>query len=357
MKSKMPKLFELGELIKYFDKQNLANYRWDQFLQYYFSKEITAVPNWDDFTTWGKKLKADFAENFLLNNIDSFEIQSAKNNRSHKALLKLDDGQLVETVLMSYKEYKTVCLSSQIGCPLNCQFCATGAGGFARNLSEIEILEQYQFWLSQLNKREIASPKPAIKNLVFMGMGEPFLNWQAVKDSIYLFNQHYNIGMRHMTVSTSGLIKGIREFAQENWEVNLAISLHAGFNKTRNLLMPINVANPLNKLWEAINYYFRNNNRKVFLEYILIDGINDSLEEIKAVIDQMKKSTPKLLHLNLIPYNEVEGKPWERSRPEQIKKIQYLLTKENIHFTLRKSLGSDVEGACGQLKHKSVKKK
>lgn len=353
----MNKLFDLGQLIKFFNKQNLPNYRWEQFLQYYFSKEITAVPNWDDFTTWGKNLREQFSAEFDLNNIESFEIHSAKNHCSHKALLKLTDNSLLETVLMQYKEYKTICLSSQIGCPLNCQFCATGAGGFGRNLTEIEILEQYQFWLSQVNNREIASPQPAIKNLVYMGMGEPFLNWQAVKDSIYLFNQNYNIGLRHITVSTVGLIKGIREFANEDWPVNLAISLHAGFNKTRNILMPINETNPINKLWEAIRYYFRKNNRKVFLEYILIDGINDSLEEITAVIEEIQKTNQKLLHLNLIPYNDVEDKPWEPSSPEQIKKIEYLLTKENIHFTLRKSLGTEVGGACGQLKHRSAKKK
>ena len=350
----MNNLFDFGKLIKYFDKQNLPSYRWDQFLEYYFSKELKEVPTWNNFTTWGKNLREKFSKEFVLNNIKHSDIYSAPNNRSHKALLKLDDDRLVETVLMGYKEYKTVCLSSQIGCPLNCQFCATGAAGFERNLTEIEILEQYQFWLGKINDREIASPKPPIKNFVFMGMGEPFLNWQAVKDSIYLLNQNYNIGLRHITVSTAGLIKGIREFAKEEWPVNLAISLHAGFNQTRNIIMPMNENNPLNKLWDAIRYYFRTNNRKVFLEYILIDDINDSLAEFEAVVEQIKATNPKLLHINLIPYNDVEGKPWERSKPEQVKRIQYYLTKENIHFTLRKSLGTEVGAACGQLKHKKA---
>lgn len=350
----MNNLLDFKNFIQLFEKENYPQYRWDQFLTYYFSLELNDLPNWQDLTTWPKNMREKFANKIDLNNIIKSKIKSADNNRSHKALLTLQDKKLIESVLMSYKDHNTVCLSSQIGCPLNCQFCATGKAGFERNLKVVEIIEQFQYWLVQVNNKDIKVENPNTYNLVFMGMGEPFLNWNNVKDAIYLFNHYYNISFRRITVSTAGLIKGIKEFANEDWPVNLAISLNAGSNRVRNILMPINESNPLNKLWSAIRYYFKRNNRKVFLEYILIDDFNDSLEEISEVVAKIKQISPKLLHLNLIPYNPVKGKPWSTVKPKQLQRIIKYLENEHIHFTVRDSLGADVNAACGQLKHNEL---
>lgn len=348
----MSKLFELKKFANYFDKLSLPSYRWDQFLKYYFSKELTDFPSWENFSTWSKDLKGKLSSKFSLNNIKSYHLTSDSKGRSYKALIEFHDGTAVETVLMTYKEYNTVCISSQIGCPLNCQFCASGAAGFTRNLTVIEILEQYQLWLKLLNSGEIKAKKQTVKNLVFMGMGEPFLNWANVKDAIDLFHEYYEMSYRNITVSTAGLVKEIRDFANQDWPVNLAISLHAARNQSRNILMPLNERIDLAKVWDAIIYYFSKHNRKVFLEYILIDEINDSIQEFEILIKKIKEINQKLLHINLIPYNDVDDKPWERSKPAQIQAIVDLLEKEHIHYTVRKSLGDNIEGACGQLSKK-----
>jgi len=341
-------MISLLDIQKFLEEKAAPKYRWAQFLDYYFSRDLKGWPNWNDLKTWPKNLKESLP---ALNNVEEIKYFASANNRSSKAVIKFaGDQKLVETVLMRYYDYDTVCLSSQLGCPLACKFCATGQGGFIRNLSVLEILEQFQAWVIYLNKNEKAD---SLKNLVFMGMGEPFLNWPVVKEAIELFNNNYQIGQRHITISTAGIPEKIREFADLHWQVNLALSLHAGTDKVRQSLMPIAETYSLKDLWKSLNYYLEHNNRKVFLEYILIENVNDSLAEIQAVIDQIVKSNPKLLHLNLIPYNPHEAAEYQTSSAEQLRKIEALLTENRIHYTWRDSLGQDIGGACGQLSKNS----
>jgi 23S rRNA (adenine2503-C2)-methyltransferase len=338
----------LTDLKKYLEEQKAPTYRWQQFLDYYFSRDLKAWPNWNDLKTWPKSLKEKLP---ALSNITEIKYLESLDQRSSKAIIKYaEDEKWVETVLMRYYNYDTVCLSSQLGCPLNCSFCATGQGGFIRNLTALEIIEQFQAWLIYLNEKGKAD---SIKNLVFMGMGEPFLNWSEVRAAIQYFHDYYNIGHRHITISTAGIPEKIKEFADIDWPVNLALSLHAGSDAVRQKLMPIAKTYNLNDLWDSLNYYFSKHRRKVFLEYILIEHVNDSLEEIQMVVARIKKSDKRLLHLNLIPYNPHETADYQTSSEDQLRRIEKLLQDNEIHYTWRDSLGQEIGGACGQLSKNS----
>lgn len=341
-------MINLTYLQKHLEEQGAPVYRWQQFLDYYFSWNLKTWPNWNDLKTWPKNLKENLP---LLHNISEIKYLSDSNNRSAKAIIKYGkDEKWVETVLMRYYNYDTICLSSQLGCPLNCSFCATGQGGFIRNLKALEIVEQFQAWLIYLNEKGKAD---TIKNLVFMGMGEPFLNWNEVKEAIDCFHDYYNIGHRHITISTAGLPDKIKEFSDLTWSVNLALSLHAGSDTVRQKLMPIAKTYTLDLLWESLDYYFRKHRRKVFLEYILIEQVNDSVNELRLVVERIKKSERKLLHLNLIPYNPHAASSYKSSSVGQLRLLEALLKENNIHYTWRDSLGKEIGGACGQLSKNS----
>ncbi|HPL92796.1 MAG TPA: 23S rRNA (adenine(2503)-C(2))-methyltransferase RlmN [bacterium] len=341
-------MINLPDVKKHLAEQGAPAYRWRQFLDYYFSRDLKAWPNVEGLLTWPKTLKNDLP---ALHNVTEIKYLESADRRSAKAIIKYgDDDKWVETVLMRYHNYDTICLSSQLGCPLNCKFCATGQGGFIRNLTAEEIIEQFQAWLIYLNQNGKAD---SIKNLVFMGMGEPFLNWPEVKRAIEYLHDNYGIGHRHITISTAGLPDKIKEFSDLDWPVNLAISLHAGSDAVRQKLMPIANTYSLNQLWDSINYYFGKHRRKLFLEYILIEHLNDSVEEMRLVVERIKKSERKLLHVNMIPYNPHSAADFQSSSAEQLRRLEALLKAENIHYTWRDSLGQEIGGACGQLSKNS----
>ncbi|MBI5787714.1 MAG: 23S rRNA (adenine(2503)-C(2))-methyltransferase RlmN [Candidatus Schekmanbacteria bacterium] len=272
------------------------------------------------------------------------QLYTSNNGSVSKALLELTGGQTIETVLIKHLDHYTVCLSSQVGCPLGCVFCATGQSGFVRNLAVDEITDQINFW----NKR-LALDLKRVRNLVFMGMGEPFLNWENVKAAMIFITSPdgLNIGQRHISVSTCGIVDKIREFTALKTQINLAISLHSAQNETRNLLMPINRQYPLNDLIEAGLDYVQRTSRKLFFEYILLKDINDTNREINQLIKLIQRHY--LFHLNLIPYNQTLGdfKPTGSERRRQI--IQFL-QKNKLRFTVRKSFGGGIKAACGQLR-------
>lgn len=285
-----------------------------------------------------------------------FKIQEVQEGiDSRKALIALEDGKLIESVLIKNSTGFTACISIQVGCAMNCSFCATGQNGFKRNLTTEEITDQILFWKNYLlNKKE-----GLLTNIVYMGMGEPFLNYENLTESIKKFTDpgFFNIGDRSISVSTSFPTNtNIEKFVKEFPQVNIAISLHFADNKKRSLYMPINDKANLEDIAKFINKYLDINNRKIFLEYIMLDDINDNEYDAKRLIDFVKSIDKNyLIHINLIKYNAT-FKDFSSSKKEKIIKFEHFLKREGVSMTIRKSMGEDIDGACGQLAGKVEKK-
>lgn len=302
---------------------------------------------WQDLIeSWSKALVLPVALREELKKKCPIEISGetfiSKDKNTVKALLNLADGLKVETVLMRHKDRRnTVCVSSQVGCPLGCSFCATAKMGFKRGLESLEIVAQVLFfgrYLKKINER--------VTNIVLMGMGEPFLNYQKVIEAIKVLNDKdgFNLGARHFSISTVGLVEGIEALAKEKLQINLAISLHAPNNELRSKLMPINKKYPIEKVLKAVDDYIEKKRRRVMFEYIMIKDLNDSEEEARALARLMKKP---LYFVNLISYNQTGI--FEPSLSSKIKRFKEILEKEGIVVTQRYRFGQDVEAACGQL--------
>lgn len=268
----------------------------------------------------------------------------AEDGLTEKAALQTRDGQLVETVLMRYPGRNTVCVSSQIGCPLDCPFCATGRAGYSRDLTAGEIAAQVLHYSQRLR-----AENAHVTNVVFMGMGEPMLNLDAVWQALLNLNdpQGLALGMRRFTISTVGLIPGIERMAQAGLEVGLAISLHAPTDELRDKLVPINRRYPLARLLEATRLYVERTGRRVTFEYALADGVNDS--------DQCARQTVALLrgmlcHVNLIPMSAVAESDYRPATRERLVRFMEILRQAHIQTTLRISRGGDIQASCGQLR-------
>ena len=269
-------------------------------------------------------------------------ICQSEDSGSLKALIRLEDGITVETVLMMHKDRRnTVCLSSQAGCAIGCKFCKTGELGFKRNLKTEEIIEQSLFFSRYLkisNKR--------ITNVVFMGMGEPLLNYDNFLNSIKILNDEnkFNIGQRKISVSTCGIAERIKTLADENTQINLAVSLNAPNDILRREIMPIADKYPINELLSSVKYYIEKTNRRVMLEYVLLRDINDLPENAEEL---SKKIRGLLCFVNLIPFNGEDNN--KRPQAKSIKEFKAVLTKNKIPFTQRYRFGDDINAACGQL--------
>jgi len=314
-------------------------YRQQQVNQAVF---IDLVADWEQIKTLPQKLRKVLHDNCPLEiKADIFHSQDKKTS---KALVTLSDGNKIETVLMRHEgERHTVCVSSQVGCPLACTFCATGRLGLKRNLTADEIVEQVLLWnrvLKQLGEKD------RVTNVVYMGMGEPFLNYTAVLKSIKNLNdkQGFNIGARKISISTSGIATKIKKFAEEKMQINLALSLHAADDKLRSQLMPINTHFPLSEVMNAIDYYIKKTNRKVMCEYLMIDGVNDSLAQARQLVELLKD---KLVMVNLIAYNPTNA--YQPAKSKNIKVFKEYLTKQGLEVSQRFTFGQDIKAACGQL--------
>jgi len=273
---------------------------------------------------------------------------------SGKNLFFTRDGLAIESVLIKHGDgSRTVCVSTEAGCQIDCSFCATGHLGFKRVLSPSEIAEQVLSF-----SRELKAKGEKVTNVVFMGMGEPFLNYDNVKKAILLLNDKdgFNLGQRRISVSTSGIVPGIERFGAEDWQINLAISLHASDNVLRSRLMPINKTYPLEKLMPALDAYVAKNNRRLMIEYLLLGGINDSSRQADALADLIHAygEILRLSVVNLIIYNPTKDSDghWDKFRAPSLaalRAFEEILTKREIAWTRRVSFGSDISGACGQL--------
>ncbi|MBU1179685.1 23S rRNA (adenine(2503)-C(2))-methyltransferase RlmN [Patescibacteria group bacterium] len=288
-----------------------------------------------------KDIKEKLAKDALLK-IDA-EIFWADDNKSAKAIIALSDGKKIETVLMRHKDRNTVCVSSQVGCPMACAFCATGKMGFERNLRAEEILEQALFFA-----RILKEDGERVSNIVFMGMGEPMLNFEEVMKAAKFFNEKMEIGVRKISISTCGIIPGIKKLADEKRQYNLALSLHAPSDRLRGELMPINKKYKIADILEATNDYLKKTGRKVLIEYILFEGINDSTSHAKELAELLKKKLQGPFVVNLILYNKTTGGflPPEKNAVDAFKKE---LEKNGVEATERYRFGRGVRGACGQL--------
>lgn len=299
------------------------------------------IDDWEQASVFSKNLRDDLNKLYPLD--IKAEILVSKDKKSAKALITLSDGKKVETALMVHNDDRnTACLSSQVGCPLSCKFCASGMS-FSRNLTDEEIIMQALFWARYLKKNNLGR----LSNIVFMGMGEPFLNYDNVFSSIAVFNNpdFFNISDRKISISTSGLIEGIRKMASEEHQVNLAISLHFVNDKMRAVFMPIAKKYPLKKLFSVIEYYVEKTNRKVMFEYMLIKGKNDSPKDAENLASLMKP----LYMVNLLKYNKIKDRDFESPDNKAMDHFSKLLRQRGVEVVERYRFNQDVFGACGQL--------
>jgi len=320
---------------------NQPKYRFKQINEAVFSEFIES---WDEATSLPKPLREELKESCSL----EIEAKMSQSQDAHtrKALLTLDDGEKIETVLMLHKDNRaTVCVSSQVGCKLACKFCATGQMGFKRDLTSDEIIEQVLFFARELHKED-----RRVSNVVFMGMGEPFLNYDNVMTAIRFLNSEegFNIGARHISVSTIGVVEAINKFKRENLQINLAISLHAPNDDLRSELMPINKKYPLKNILKSVNEYIDETGRKVMFEYLLMDSVNDSVAHARELATLMQN---QLYMVNIIPCNPVGE--YKASSPKKVKMFREILTQGNVNNTERSRFGREIDAACGQLANKS----
>ena len=353
---------DIINLEKFFKGKGEKDYRLKQVKKAVF---VDLISDWDEATTLSKELREEIKKEFPVLSLEIINLIEAKNKDSTKAIFKLKDGNIIETVLMKHLNKKeddtkigrnTVCVSSQAGCAMNCGFCATGKMGLKRNLTSEEIIDQVLFFARHLKldhqgpsliSRTVLDGQDKINNIVFMGMGEPFLNYENTIQAIRILNDKdgFNLGIRHISVSTCGIAPAIEKFADEDMQCNLAISLHSADDETRTMLMPINTTYPLADLMKAVDDYIKKTNRKVMFEYLLIDGINDSEDDARKLAKLMKSS---LYHINLIKYHDTGGNLKPSS---QAKRTQFFdtLKKLGVSATFRVSFGEDILAACGQL--------
>lgn len=296
--------------------------------------------DWNSVFTFPKDLRDKLKKECPLS-INATTLTS-NDGKTIKALIAFNDGLSVESVLMRHEDGRnTVCVSSQIGCPLGCLFCATGKMGFKRNLESTEIVEQVLFF-ARLFKKE----NERITNVVVMGMGEPFLNYDNVLSAIRILNDHegFNLGARNFSISTAGIIEGINKLSEEPLQINLAISLHAPDSELRSKIMPIDRQYSMDEVLTAVENYVKKTNRKVMFEYVLMEGVNDSEENAQELAFLMKKP---LYMVNLVSYNQTGSfKPSPQNVITNFKKI---LEQNGVNVTQRFSFGSDIKAACGQL--------
>ena len=322
-------------------------FRTKQLVQWIY---FHGVVSYDQMTNLPKKLRKELAVKAPLNIPTVFDKQISVDG-SRKYVLTLADGALVETVGIPSPETNTsgqpkrltVCFSTQVGCSMQCAFCATGREGLTRNLLPGEMAQQILIVQRDFGMR--------VTNVVAMGQGEPFLNYRHLVDALRIINNPdaLNIGARHITVSTCGILSGIEKFGRESEQFTLAVSLHAARQEVRNYLMPQCAKMPLDELKVTLQDYYEHARRRISFEYLMIDQVNDSDEDLFALIDYCKDLH---VHINLIPLNNIEGNKWIPSKKGRVQHWLKSLENAGIEATLRNSRGSDIDGACGQLKNK-----
>ena len=333
----------LDELTSFFQKNNMPSYKAKQVYEWLWKKSCLSF---DEMTNISLETRKLLKNKFVINHINIDRFQKS-NDGTIKNAIALFDDLFVESVLIPTKNRTTACVSSQVGCSLDCEFCATSKMDRIRNLNPDEIYDQ----VATINSQSLNYYGKPLSNIVFMGMGEPLLNYNNVIEGIKKITSKNGLGMspKRITVSTSGISKMIIKMADDNVKFNLAVSLHSAIEKTRNEIMPFTKKFPLNDLKQAIKYWYSKTKKIVTYEYIVWNNINDDDEHINALVDFCKFSPSKV---NLIEYNSTENSLFNSASDNIIDKYIDALEKNKIPVTIRKSRGKDIDAACGQLANK-----
>lgn len=334
--------YNLEELKQEFINLGEKPYRAEQVFNWIYRENVTSF---DEMTNLSKDLREKLKQNYTLCIFKILNKQISKDG-TIKYLFDVLDENAIETVLMKYHHGYSLCVSTQIGCKMGCKFCASTGIPFARSLTSGEIVEE----LLAVERDENIK----ISNIVYMGIGEPMDNYENVINSIKIINnpKGINIGARHISISTSGIVPKIYQLADENIQCTLSISLHSTTNENRSKMMPINNKYKIEELMEACKYYISKTNRRISFEYALAKDNNDNLEDAKRLVKLLKGM---LCHVNLIPINKIENGKFDKSSNENIIKFRDYLNENGIVATIRRELGSDIDAACGQLRKKNLK--
>ncbi|MGZ4964403.1 MAG: 23S rRNA (adenine(2503)-C(2))-methyltransferase RlmN [Limisphaerales bacterium] len=349
----------LEELQAQFKVWEQPAYRVSQLLDWIYARRVAT---WDAMTNLPKALRQQLADTYAFYSLELVRKQGSRDT-TQKFLWRLNDHALIESVLIpanpalygEASDRHTLCVSTQVGCAYGCKFCASGLEGWKRNLRVEEIVDQVlaiERWAAASGEKSTAVDGRMVNNLVIMGMGEPLANYDNLLNALRLLNAPWGgkIGARKITISTSGLAPQIRKLADDPLQFRLAISLHGATDEVRNKIMPVNKKYPLKELTAACEYYQDQKGRMITLEYILIAGVNDGLDQIKPLAQLAHKLHAKV---NLIPYNKVEDLPWERPDEPSQEAFLSALESERVIATLRREKGHDIDAACGQLRLKT----
>ena len=306
------------------------------------------VTDFEEMSDFSKTLRTKLSENAYIGGVDIIKAQKDKSDGTHKFLYELEDGNAVEGVFMKYKYGNSLCVSSQVGCKMGCKFCASALDGFVRNLTAGEILGQV-----------MAAEKYTgedINHIVVMGMGEPLDNYENLLKFIQLLSGEggLHISQRNITISTCGIVPKIKSLAEEQLQITLALSLHASNQEKRLELMPIANAYHIQEVIKSCQYYFEKTGRRITFEYALVGGVNDTQEDVKELAELLKGIN---CHMNLIPINPIKERDYVQSKELVVQKFKNNLEKYGIHVTIRREMGRDIDGACGQLRRKVEEKR
>lgn len=331
-------LYSLDELKEYLNSIGEKPFRAKQIYEWLHQKLVECF---DDMTNISNNLKEKLNNDFYIQSLEMVQVLTSKIDGTQKFLFRLNDGNVIESVLMRYKHGNSVCISTQVGCRMGCRFCASTLDGLVRNLKPSEMLEEI-YYIQRYSKERVS-------NIVLMGSGEPMDNFDNVLAFVKTISDEngLHISQRNITISSCGLAEKIKELADSNVQVTLALSLHAADDETRKQLMPIAYKYSIREVLEPCQYFFDKTGRRITFEYSLVAGVNDTKEEAAKLVHLIKGMN---CHVNLIPVNPIKERDFKRSTKVNIASFKGHLEKNGINATVRREMGSDIQGACGQLR-------
>ncbi len=338
------KNLNMDELKEFVKELGFEPYRAKQIAQWLYKKR---VKSFDEMTNLSKRARELLSRKARIDVLKTVKVEESSDG-TRKYLFELSDGNRIESVFIPEKDWNTLCVSTQVGCPAGCKFCLTAKDGFTRNLTAAEIVDQY------IHVQRDVGEERRISNVVFMGMGEPLLNFDNVKKAVEIMTHRdmLDLSTRKVTVSTVGVVPGIDRMAKEMNKVKLAVSLHATTDEQREKIVPLNRKWPIGEIMRALRRYPADNNRRIMIEYVMLKGVNDSLEDARRLVKLIKGIPVKV---NLIPFNSYPGAPFQPTPREDIEKFQKVLWDHNIAAFIRDSRGQDISAACGMLRTKEKK--
>lgn len=343
-KAKLIRELSIQELAEHLKSNDFPSFRAKQIMDWLWKKN---VGSFQEMKNIGKNLQEFLDEQFIINKV-SLKDQQISKDKTIKCAFEVDEKSIVEGVLIPTKKRMTACISSQVGCSLACTFCATGRLKLLRNLTAGEIYDQVFHLRSEANNQY----QKSLSNIVYMGMGEPLLNYKNVLSSIDWICSDEGLGMspKRITVSTAGISKMIKKLGDDEVRFNLALSLHAANDEKRNKIMDINESNNLDSLREALEYFYKKTNSRVTFEYIIFDGFNDELSDARELAEFAKCVPCKI---NIIEYNPIDGEPFKQAQEDKVDQFASFLESLNMIVNVRRSRGKDIDAACGQLANKN----